>query len=105
MKNHALWIISYSFCQVCQQRNENIKMATKDRTLVAIILFPKCLYQQEAVFFSEVVIYKKSPRSEDRGLAYSIDSDLCGDSILIILEHKHEKFNACNNDRDIQKNQ
>ena len=56
-------------------------------------------------FFSEVVTYKKSPRSEDRGLAYSIDSDLCGDSILIILEHKHEKFNACNNDRDIQKNQ
>ena len=45
-------------------------------------------------FVSEVVTYKKSPRSEYRGLSYSIDSDLCGDSILIILEHKHEKFNT-----------
>ena len=53
------------------------------------------------VFFSEVVTYEKSPRSEDRGLSYSIDSDLCGDLILIILEHKHEKFNTCHDDRAI----
>ncbi len=52
-------------------------------------------------FFSEVVTYKKSPRSEDRGLSYSIDNNLCGDSVLIFLEHKHEKFNTCHDDRAI----
>jgi hypothetical protein len=47
------WLISYPFGQVCQQEKHN-KMATKDRTLVAISLWvsqlPENLYQKDAGF-------------------------------------------------------
>jgi hypothetical protein len=64
-------------------------------------VFLNASINNKPIFFSEVVSYKKSPRSEDRGLSYSIDNNLCGDSVLIFLEHKHEKFNTCHDDRAI----
>ena len=50
--------------------------------------------RHEALARRGETIYRKSPRSEDRGLLYSIESNLCDDSVLIFLEHKHEKLNA-----------
>jgi hypothetical protein len=57
--------------------------------------------RHEALARRGETIYRKSPRTDNRGLSYLIDSDLYADSILIFLEHKHEKFNTCNDDRAI----